>query len=555
VGYFEYSSFVFVLMAAGFCCIAIFNRFFFLRLTQILRRLLRFHKRGERSQRLYFNEIARSLTTLQESVLHLRASFLGVSRSQGELRELHFPVAAHIDSSSELFLEVLHQVDAIKERLGLLENSNVSLGKELTIELSESFHACGQLSHELTSVRVEISSLSQKLEALESSLAGLRIDTQFSKNRIGTYLGSGVGLTYLVDQTPVFINTLDYGCSALALNGGRYEESYLNILRSFRRPDGVFLDLGANLGLFSIRMASWLKRGTIHAFEPNKEICELFRRSVFLNGFSDRIRVYGFGASDRDGLVSFVVPDAYSGGGRVVGEFSTEDHPSIEVRQLDTVLASLGSFDIAKIDVEGHEFNALVGMRDLVKRSPDSVILFEKLGKQSGDESRIFSFFSEFNFSVFSIVGSSLKQIHLPDFEFAEGNFIAAKLAVVGEAFDRNFFFLFPLDFVTTDFSVIDDSLKSGQVSVPGAMLFHGPYWYLERGFYRIFIDGFFSEPIQIVISENFGHKVVSFEASCNCLEHFVSIPRDLCNFEVVGTSLSSGASFSISSVKFTLLG
>jgi hypothetical protein len=74
-------------------------------------------------------------------------------------------------------------------------------------------------------------------------------------------------------------------------------------------------------------------------------------------------------------------------------------------------------------------------------------------------------------------------------------------------------------------------------------------------GFYRIFIDGFFSEPIKIVISENFGHKVVSFEASCNCLENFVSIPRDLCNFEVVGVSLTSGASFSISSVKFTLLG
>jgi FkbM family methyltransferase len=555
VGFFEYSLVVLVLIAAGFCSSAFLNRFLFLRLTQILRRLLRFYKREERSQRLYFNEIASSLTTLQESVQHLRASLLGLSRSQGELRELHFSVAAHVDTSSEVFPRLLGQADAIEERLGSLETLVVSLEEGLSAKLGVVSHSCGHGSHELTSIRADISSLSLKLEGLESSLAGLRIDTQFSKNRIGTYLGSGVGLTYLVDQTPVFINTLDYGCSALALNGGRYEESYLNILRSFRRPDGVFLDLGANLGLFSIRMASWLKRGTIHAFEPNKEICELFRRSVFLNGFSERIRIYGFGASDRDGLVSFVVPDAYSGGGRVVGEFVAEDHLSIEVRQLDTVLSGLSSFDIAKIDVEGHEFNALVGMRDLVKRSPDSVILFEKLGKHSGDESRIFSFFSELDFSIFAIVGSSLKQIDLPNFEFIEGNFIAARQAVVGEDFDRNFFSLFPLDFIATDFSIIDGSLKNGQASTQGSMLFHGPYWYLERGIYRILIDGFFSEPIKIVISENFGHRVVCFEASINCFENFVSIPRDLCNFEVVGISLSSGTSFSISSIKFTLLG
>jgi FkbM family methyltransferase len=555
VGHLEFSLFVFILLAAGFVCAATFYRLMSMRLMQISRRLVRFQKRDERGQRLYFNEITKSLLTLQEGIEDLRSSCLAISGFREELRELHFSVSSYMESSSDAFPKVLSQVDTIKHRLGALENAVFSLGNELTIKVDDRSHVYQVGSGELTSIRLEVSRLSQRFEAMESGLVGLRVDTQFFKNRIGSYLGSGVGLTYLVDQSPVFINTLDYGCSALALNGGRYEESYLNILRSFRRPEGVFLDLGANLGLFSIRMASWLKFGVIYAFEPNNTICELFRRSVFLNGFSDRIKVYGFGASNRDGLVSFVVPDAYSGGGRVVGESATEDHSSIEVRKLDSVLADLGSFDLAKIDVEGHEFNALVGMGELIKRSPDAVILFEKLGKRSGDESSIFSFFSALDFSIFSIVGSSLKKIDLEDFEVFEGNFIAARPSVIGTDFDRNFFFLFPLDFATTDFSMIDGVLKSSQALTPGALLFHGPYWYLERGVYSIFVDGVFSDPIEIIISENFGHKVVSFEVSNSCLKNSISIPRDLCNFEVIGKSVSSSSSFSIASIKFTLLG
>ena len=555
MGYLEFSFFVFILAAAGIASSAFIYRLSSRQLLLISRRLARFYKRDQRSRVLYFNEITKSLITLQEGVEDLRRSFSALTGFRRELRDLQLSVSVYMESSSDSFPRVFNDIETIKHRLGSLENSVVSLSNELIIKVDDRFSVCQSGPGELNNLFLEVHSLSRKFEDVESGLTGLRIDTQFVKHRIGSYLGAGVGLTYLVDQTPVFINTLDYGCSALALNGGRYEESYLNILRSFRRPDGVFLDLGANLGLFSIRMASWLKFGVIYAFEPNKTICELFRRSVFLNGFSDRIVVYNFGASSRDGLVSFVVPDAYSGGGRVVGKSATEDHPSIEVRQLDSVLADLVSFDLAKIDVEGHEFDALVGMRDLIKRSPNAVILFEKLGMHSGDESHIFSFFSDLDFSIFSIVGSSLKLIDLQCFEVLEGNFIAAKPLVIGDHLDRNFFFLFPRDFVATDLSIIDDALKSNHTSTPGALLFHGPYWYLERGFYSIFVDGVFSDPIEIVISENFGHKVVSFEVSNSCLENSVSIPRDLCNFEVLGKSISSSSSFSIASIKFSRLG
>jgi FkbM family methyltransferase len=555
VSYLEYSFLAFIYFFTTFAVVAIFYKLISRRLVLISQRFVRFHKKDVRNRRLSFNAIASKLASLERSIEGCHSSPMAITGIRDELRELHFSLSAYMESSSDTLPNFLVQLDAIRNRLGALDNSFAVLGKELFRNLESISSEESRVSGGLTSLQLDVTALGQKLDSLELALTGLRIDTQFFKNRIGVYLGSGVGLTYLVDQSPVFVNTLDYGCSALALNGGRYEDSYLNILRSFRRPDGVFLDLGANLGLFSIRMAPWFKFGVIHAFEPNRLICDLFRRSVFLNGFSDRIMVYEFGASNRDGVATFVIPDAYSGGGRVVGDSDTADPSSIEVRRLDSVLADLGGFDIAKIDVEGHEFEALVGMRDLVKRSPDAVILFEKLGKRAGPEPRIFSFFFELGFAIFSIVGSSLKLIDSVDFEDLEGNFIAARLSVIGGEFDRNFFFLFPLDFVPTDFSVIDGALKSSGVSQPGDLLFHGPYWYLERGFYKILVDGDFSAPIEIIISENFGNRVVSFEVSGDCLEAFVTIPRDLCNFEVVGRAGLSISSFSIASIKFTWLG
>jgi hypothetical protein len=81
-------------------------------------------------------------------------------------------------------------------------------------------------------------------------------DVDFIKQHMSAYLGSGVGISYLVDETPIYLATLDFGVSANLINGGRYEENHLQVLSSFLKPHSVFLDIGANLGVFTLRL-SW----------------------------------------------------------------------------------------------------------------------------------------------------------------------------------------------------------------------------------------------------------------------------------------------------------
>src|SRR5205085_12352859 len=92
----------------------------------------------------------------------------------------------------------------------------------------------------------------------------------FVRTRSGSYLGSGIALTHLADGTRMLINANDDGCPMGILSGGRHEENNTQLLLSFVDPDTVLVDIGANIGFFSVSIAQRLTgRGHVHAFEPH----------------------------------------------------------------------------------------------------------------------------------------------------------------------------------------------------------------------------------------------------------------------------------------------
>ena len=266
---------------------------------------------------------------------------------------------------------------------------------ELTRRVSSERDATllGELAHRVAQLEVMIAERTaqilqvqaEKVESLHSPAAPvdsidqrrrmdrLQNDVDFVKNHMSSYLGEGMGLTHLIDETPIYVNTNDYGCPSNFINGGRYEEDYYQVLASFRRPDSVFLDIGANLGVFSLRLAPLIRHGKVYAFEPNSKIYDLFTRSIHLNGFKQLIEVFKLGVSDQNAELVLAVPDGHAGGASVQAVDSSYTGTRIKVRRIDDLLANLPRFDLAKIDVEGHELNVLRGMEELLRRSENAV--------------------------------------------------------------------------------------------------------------------------------------------------------------------------------------
>lgn len=194
------------------------------------------------------------------------------------------------------------------------------------------------------------------------------------------YLGDGTALCRVLGRYKMFVDTADTGLSSHLLLDGYWEMWVTEALLGFVRQGMVAVDVGANLGYFTLLLADLCgSSGTVHAFEPNPAIGERLRRTVAVNGFAGRTHVHGVPLSDQDGLaVELVVPRGEPKNGHIVAAGHAGDEPSVALttRRLDTV-AGLERVDFVKIDAEGAEEGIWRGMRAILDRRQPLTIFLE----------------------------------------------------------------------------------------------------------------------------------------------------------------------------------
>lgn len=372
-------------------------------------------------------------------------------------------------------------------------------------------------------------------QSVDIKLDRILNELEFIKKRSTIYLGRNEALTYLADETPIFINTDDLGCPINFMNGGDYEEDYFKVFQSFRKPGLPMLDVGANLGVYSLRMASFMRKDRIYSFEPIPRIRNLFLRSVFLNGFSDQITMYPFAVSDREGIATLNVPVEHAGGASLEASGGVSNGVTVDVKRLDDLFPDDFVCGLVKLDVEGHELHALRGMRSNLARSKDAIVMFEKLSNHSGIEKDIFDFFALLGWGIYEIQGRRLVKVDHASFESSGGYFLAARPYIVDAGFEnRDYFHIYPVDLHVINGSVIDEVLYIDSQIAAGSVVFHGPYWLLSKGYYRMTINGKLDSRVTLELCERFGYKTTSFELEPHKLTFDFPVHRDLIKFELV---------------------
>lgn len=484
------------------------------------------------------------LQTLQTEALHkLLAMRDQVGTLQSQVHELG-------QQTQQLALNATQWSQKVAELEGKTVSNIQDLGKDLKASLDQKPKASSGAV-----VTMGVQALMSAGSDQGSRLDRLQNDITFIKTRTNSYLGRGVGLTWLVDETPIYINTDDMGCPSNFMNGGRYEEEYYQVLASFRKPDSVFLDIGANLGVFSLRLAPMMREGKVFAFEPNPKIYELLARSVHLNGVGKWVHPVQMGASDRDSELALFVPEGHAGGASLVPADAGTSGPTVPVRRLDDALQDLSHFDIAKLDVEGHELAALRGMSRLLSQSDQAVILFEKLSAHSGIEKPLLDIFYEARMQVYRIDGHSLEQVDEAAFCESSAYFLATRPERIGKETRRDFIDIYPQDTFAVHASVKDGKLQSKGAVPTQSILFHGPYWHLAKGSYRLSVVGEVTGSLKLSVTEKYGFVVASSEVSDRNLEFEFVASNDLSQFEVVATCKNRSTSFSIERLRLTRVG
>ena len=200
------------------------------------------------------------------------------------------------------------------------------------------------------------------LDALEIAAGGLRVR-----------LDNGVRIGWDPDDLrspPVVL-----------LNDGAYEAAEWAVVRLLGGDAGTVLDVGANIGWYSLRLAAIRgDRPGVHAFEPIPSTYRMLVDNVHLNGFDQRIVCHPLGLSDRDEIVRFYRPErtgSVAASERALFGDEPQETTDCRVRPVDDVAGELGlgAIDFVKCDVEGGEFGFLKGAEAVLEEHRPTILL------------------------------------------------------------------------------------------------------------------------------------------------------------------------------------
>lgn len=197
-----------------------------------------------------------------------------------------------------------------------------------------------------------------------------------------------------------------------AMCGGGFEVGLHHIANEILKnsTDGIVLDIGANLGSFTVPIASNHPHLQIYSFEPQRIIYYQLCTNILLNRL-ENVYAHHFGISDSEWTKQLEVPNYSSE--QNVGAFSVDtevrskdylvvthgNKENITAKRLDTM--QLKNIRLIKIDVEGHELEALQGASETIKLSNYPPIMLESWDQKFPDKQKqLFTYLNSIGYTI-----------------------------------------------------------------------------------------------------------------------------------------------------------
>ena len=197
---------------------------------------------------------------------------------------------------------------------------------------------------------------------------------------------------------------------------GRYEKQETELLSMLIKPEYICFDVGANIGYFTLLMASKAVQGHVHAFEPNSLCYHLLKFNVSFNAYSNVIG-NNCAVTNFDGETAFSIESdsAFSHLNSQVADTLLRNSivPVISIdRYIET--SNVPKVDLIKIDVEGAEKLVIMGAANLLndpKRKPKTImmeVVDEHLRKFSTSTSEIIDILVKYDYEAMKCVNKKL---------------------------------------------------------------------------------------------------------------------------------------------------
>ena len=193
---------------------------------------------------------------------------------------------------------------------------------------------------------------------------------------------------------------------------GIYEDQYLRILLKLcQKPDSVFFDVGANIGLLSVPILATNPSAQVVSFEPSPNSLPYLLKTREESKFQNRWTIIQKALSDQAGEVDFSLTDPFTSGlegMKSTGRARTNRTMKVSSSTLDDEWRCLGkpNVSVIKIDTEGADLLVLRGARECICSTRCHILAewnSENFAAYGESPSAMFHFANEIGYGFFVV--------------------------------------------------------------------------------------------------------------------------------------------------------
>lgn len=161
---------------------------------------------------------------------------------------------------------------------------------------------------------------------------------------------------------------------------GEYEPYEINFINSYIKQNGskTFIDIGANIGVFSLDVAKKNPNINVYAVEASPRVFDYLSQNIIQNKLYNIHSTQIALGDQKSQNVNFYSDEMSFGTGSLSPVF-THKSEIINCTTLDRYVKknNIEIVDLIKIDVEGYENQVFIGAKNILNNKKSPVILFE----------------------------------------------------------------------------------------------------------------------------------------------------------------------------------
>jgi FkbM family methyltransferase len=225
--------------------------------------------------------------------------------------------------------------------------------------------------------------LTHRLDAIEAQM------TEIGTHRYPygpVYFGDHTALVATRWGAKMLVDTTDAMLSPWLVLDGLWESHVTDWLQHTLEPGQVFVDVGANIGYFTLLGGGLVgPGGRVVAVEAHPRLSELLRRNVIINGLHRSVTTFALAAWSTSTDLELHMRENFasnsslgSAGAEALARLGdTEEMVEVHAVALDDLLADVPRVDVIKVDVEGAEVHVFTGLARTLDANRDITIMFE----------------------------------------------------------------------------------------------------------------------------------------------------------------------------------